>query len=202
MANDVTSFDAERSIRFDLNRGHVALLDGDRQILVPAAALAELLGEQALARRLGHTLGAGLMARVALRLRDASQSSVGEVLRAASLEAIVELLGGELAVLGLGSLYLERWGRALCFVLDPCTLDSRADEMLCGVVEGACNLVASGPVSALVVSRIADMARILVAKPATIAEVKLQVENGSSFVEILTMLAAANRSATNRRGDT
>ncbi|MBL8743829.1 MAG: hypothetical protein JNK04_22125 [Myxococcales bacterium] len=118
--------------------------------------------------------------------------NVRELMRSASLETVVELLGGELATMGLGSLRVERWGQALLFVLDPCTLDERADEMLCGIVEGALESVAARPASAIVIDRAEGSARILVASAGAVERAKEILAKGSSFVEVITALHGEN----------
>jgi len=96
----------------------------------------------------------------------------------------------------LGSLRVERWGRALLLVLDPCTLDERADEMLCGVIEGALESVAGRAASAIVVDRAGASVRLLVASRAAVARAKGLLEKGGSFVDIVTTLHTENQSAS------
>ena len=97
-------FDPTHSLEFNLDRGSVKLSGSLERVLLPADALASLLRgadndtKRDFARRLGTEAGR----RVAERL-DGS----------ASAESVVEHLGGELALMGLGSMTFERWGRAL-----------------------------------------------------------------------------------------
>lgn len=210
MANDARLFDPARSVSFDLARGQVELRDGDPQLLVPAAALSALFGGEGDPRGFGRAVGVGAVGRVAARFAASARPGLGvgrgpnvrELMRAASLETIVELLGGELATMGLGSLRVERWGQALLFVLDPCTLDERADEMLCGLVEGALESVAARPASAIVIDRADSSARILVASADAVSRAKLILARGSSFVEVITALHGDSQGASGHREHT
>ena len=208
MANEARLFDPAKSVSFDLARGQVELRDGDPQVLVPAAALSALFSGEEGPRGFGRAVGVGAVGRVAARFAANARpgggrgANVRELMRAASLETIVELLGGELATMGLGSLRVERWGQALLFVLDPCTLDERADEMLCGLVEGALESVAARPASAIVIDRADGSARVLVASADAVARAKVILARGSSFVEVITALHGENQSASAHREKT
>ena len=97
-------FDPTHSLEFNLDRGSVKLSGSIERVLLPADALAALVRgadvetRRDFARRLGTEAGR----RVAERL-DGN----------ASAEAVVEHLGGEVALMGMGSLGFERWGRML-----------------------------------------------------------------------------------------
>ncbi|NUP05154.1 MAG: hypothetical protein HOW73_03735 [Polyangiaceae bacterium] len=184
-------FDPARSVTFDLNRGHVELADGEAHVLVPVAALAAFAAGESGARALGHAIGVGAIGRVAVHIaREGDPRRAIDGIRGASLETVVELLGGELAVVGLGSLRVERWGSALLFVLDPHTLDERCDEMVCGVFEGALASVAGRDVHALVVDREGGggQLRVLVANERAIDRARRLVNVGAFFTEIISML--------------
>lgn len=199
-----TSFDPSGGVAFDVGTGRIALSDGDPYVIVPAAALAALAAGQTDARGLGRAMGIKAAGRVGRRLAGESAAgrfdkpgtippggATGDRLRQASAEAMVELLGGEIAVLGLGSLRLERWGHAMVFVLDPCALDARADALVLGVIEGALSIATDREVSAAVVDRSARSARILVGNPRAIAYAVERAQNGDFFTDILRDLHAA-----------
>jgi hypothetical protein len=210
VANDARLFDPAKSVSFDLARGQVELRDGDPQLLVPAAALSALFAGEGGPRGFGRALGVGAVGRVAARFAANARAMQGggrgpnvrAMMRSASLEMVVELLGGELATMGLGSLRVERWGQALLFVLDPCTLDERGDEMLCGLLEGALESVAARPASAIVIDRADSSVRVLVASEEAVARAKQILERGSSFVEVITALHGENQSAGAHREQT
>jgi hypothetical protein len=111
-----------------------------------------------------------------------------DLLRSASLPDVVEQLGGELALLGLGNLRAEIWGAALVIVLDPCSLDGRGDELVEGVVEGALGVATDREVSALVVERQAGVVRVVVGHGGTIAQVRPLVASGAVFTDVVRAL--------------
>jgi len=114
-------FDPTRAVTFDLSSGQVHLQDSLATVIVPASALADLCsaaGDEATAR-FGRAIGQAMGKRVAGRLGgpEASRTEV----ETSTIEGFVEHLGGEFALTGMGALSLERWGRALVFVLDRAT---------------------------------------------------------------------------------
>jgi hypothetical protein len=124
-------FDASQSVKFDIARGSVELQGAGPRLLVPPDALLDLCkhaGEEAL-RDFGRRLGTEAGRRM--------QELLGRAADTASIEGFVDHLGGNLALLGLGSLSVERWGRALVFVIEGCPLGSAGDTLLGAVLEGA-----------------------------------------------------------------
>src|SRR5216683_1463505 len=97
-------FDPSKAVTFDLARGLVQQEGAPAGLIVPAealAALARAAGPEA-SRAFGRGVGEAIGRRVASRLAAA------DGVRAAGASAVVEHLGGELALTGLGSLGLER----------------------------------------------------------------------------------------------
>jgi hypothetical protein len=131
----VPSFDCTHAVHFDLPRGAVhAKGDPEAQVLVPATALESLLRDvpAIIAERFGAALGAAVGRRVAARLTDAETASV---------EGFVTQLAGEAALAGLGSLAVERWGRALVFVVSGSPVaDSVMVPFLASAIEAACGI--------------------------------------------------------------
>ena len=100
-------FDPSRAIIFDFARGQMRDDEGSARLNLPAAALVRLC-EQAgpearkdFAQSLGSEMGRRIVAQLGQRASEAS------------LEVWAAHLGGQLALLGLGDLSIEQWGRAL-----------------------------------------------------------------------------------------
>ncbi|MEJ7729974.1 MAG: hypothetical protein WKG00_12230 [Polyangiaceae bacterium] len=112
--------------------------------------------------------------------------------RRASIEAVVEHLGGELALGGFGSLSLERWGRAMVLVVDHAPLGPAGDVLLEAILEGA--LVACTGRSARVglLHREESRARFFVGSAAAMARVQAQVRVGETWAEALVQLHDGN----------
>src|SRR5262245_38721231 len=107
-------FDPSKAVTFDLSHGLVHLEGAPSRLLVPSDALvllAKAAGPEA-AAMFGRSLGEAMGRRVASRL------AATEGVSSTPVEVVVDHLGGELALAGLGSLGLERWGRALVLVVD------------------------------------------------------------------------------------
>src|SRR5271169_5817665 len=94
----MAGFDPTHAVRFDLLRGSVVAGGDVRHVLLPCAALDDLVliaGTEA-ATTVGRALGSGIGKRIAARLGGAAG------LRSASLPDVVHELAGELATMGLG----------------------------------------------------------------------------------------------------
>jgi hypothetical protein len=190
-------FDPSRAVTFDLSSGQVHLQDSLATVIVPASALADLCstaGEEATAR-FGRAIGQAMGKRVASRL-GGPEASRAEV-EASTIEGFVEHLGGELALSGLGALSLERWGRALVFVVDR----GPTPALLVSTLFEAALEAATGRSARCV--RLMDeqgRARYLVASASAAARVQAWLSEGASWGEVLVKLHAAQQ-APQPRGD-
>jgi len=187
------SFDPSAAVRFDLDRGRILLSDDEPQLLVPASVLVSLATGAMGARDEGRVLGGTLLARIAARLQrsaegEAAPSDTLSSVREASLETVVEWLGCELALTGLGSLAVERWGRALVLDFEPCALDARADELLEGLVEAALGNLSDDDLGAVVVDRSEQHARGLVVHASLCEAVAEMRASGVGLVDIVQAL--------------
>lgn len=150
------NFDPSYALEFDFGRGQVRMANAGERLVVPSDALLALCqgaSEDAVrdfGRRLGTEAGRAMLARV------------GEAWQA-PLETVLEHLGGELALMGLGSLGLERWGHALVLSFSYSPLGQGGDLLLGSVLEGAMQRAFGRDVVAVKLMREGDQARFLVA---------------------------------------
>ncbi|MFO0612586.1 MAG: hypothetical protein U0414_08370 [Polyangiaceae bacterium] len=208
------AFNPSKAVVFDLARGAVHVggssstssssspADGrgaaPSHVLVPADLFATLVDHYAGSRTLGHTIGGDIARRAAARIGQGSgtlrpPSAEPGRLRAVSLNEVVDLVGGELALLGLGSLRIERWGDAMLFALDPCALDERADAFVEGIIEGILEVGGGRAAHAAVIDRTNDTARVLVAGAAAVERARAMALVGTPFTEIVTELQEARK---------
>lgn len=186
------SFDPTNTVTFDLARGLVRLDDNSARLLVPSSALLALAKAAppeaiaAFARAVGEPLGA----RVAARLSGA------EGLRTAPAEAVIEHLGGELALTGLGSLSLERWGRAMLLVVDQSPLSGDAVSLLAGILEGALLCATGREVRCVALQNSSQQSRFLVAGGAAATKAAEWLHAGVSWGEVLARLHAPSGGAS------
>ena len=180
------SFDPTKAVTFDLARGLVRLDDDSARLLVPATALLALVktsgpaGTEAFARALGEPLGE----RVARRL------SGSEALRASSPDVVLDHLGGELALVGLGTLSIERWGRALLLMVDRSPIVEDGDaSLLTLVLEAALHQATSRVVRCVLLSKGAQ-ARFLVVGDGAAHQARAWLDSGMSWGEVLARLHA------------
>lgn len=185
------------AVRFDLSRGQVTMSEADapgaaRRAVIPVDALVTLcqgVSGDALAnfgRRVGDEVGR----RVADRL--------GSELGSAGAQTIVDHLGGELALMGVGSLQLELWGRALVFAIDQSSvlgavsrtseLDDAGALLIAFVVEGAIARGVKRDVAVLPISRGGDEVRLLICSAAARDRVSNWLSGGCHYGEALARL--------------
>jgi hypothetical protein len=179
-------FDPSKAVTFDLTHGLVQLQGAPgapSRVLVPAEALVALAraagaeGTAAFAASLGEIMGRRVAGRLAER-------GVGE----AAVEVVVEHLGGELALSGLGSLGLERWGRAAVLVVDESPLGAPGDALLEGVLAAAVAAAAGRLVHARLLGRDGVRARFLLGNLAAVDRVGAWLAEGVPWGEAIVRL--------------
>jgi hypothetical protein len=178
----VAEFNPSGAVNFDLSAGRVQLDKASARILVPADTLLEVCqaaGDEAL-RAFGRRLGAEAGRRVAERLSDAVATVTADI--------VVDHLGGDLALVGLGSLGLERWGAALVVTLHNGPFGPAGVDLLEAVVEGALQRVFSRDVAAIALDPSGDPLRLLVASPNTGMKVRSWLNEGVSWGDALRKL--------------
>jgi len=174
-------FDPSGSLKFDLGRGHVTLDGSSDRLLVPIDGLLELCktaGEDA-TRNFGRRLGAEAGRRAASRIGQADK---------AGIEVVLEHLGGDLALIGLGSMGIERWGRALVLTFDGSPLGAAGDALLAAIVEGALQRAFGRDVGVVVLAREASRVRLFVASVAGAEKARAWLAAGTSWGDVLTRI--------------
>ncbi|MCC6900341.1 MAG: hypothetical protein IT377_15290 [Polyangiaceae bacterium] len=178
----VTRFDPSHSVKFDLGRGSVHLEGTGARVLVPADALVELCrhaGADSLTD-FGRKLGTEVGLRVTAHWGEGGLN-IG-------VEGFVEHLGGNLALLGLGSLSLERWGKALVFVVEGSPLGSAGDPLLAAVIEGALQRSLGRDTRAVILGRDDGHVRFLVIGAPGADRVRAWLAEGKSWGEAIARL--------------
>jgi hypothetical protein len=178
---DTSSFDPTRAVVFDLSRGQVTLQGRSPVLVLAAEALAQVCGrlDAAALRQFGAVLGKQAGARIRERC-----SSVG----ALTLESMVDQLGGEVSLAGLGSLAIERWGQALVVRLEGCPLGAPGQELMSAYVEAALQVAVDREVTALALERGPESFRLLLCGKAGSARVKGWLQAGGSWGDALAAL--------------
>jgi hypothetical protein len=174
-------FDPTHSLKFDLGRGRVAVDGSQARLVLPLDAVRQLCdsaGTEAL-RDFGRNLGTEVGRRVSNRLPSIKNATVQDV---------VEHLGGDLALMGLGSLSIERWGEATVFVVSDCGFGPASDQLLAAVLAGAVQRAMSRDMEAVVLSREDDRIRFLATSQSTAAKVNGWLADGMQWGEVLSTL--------------
>ena len=188
-----STFDPTEAVTFDLAYGHVHMDGAPNRVLVPSDALVELCeaaGEEATGA-LGHAIGTAMGRRVAARVAREGEDRQSAVARA-TFELVVEQLAGELALAGLGSLAVERWGKAVVFVHDQSPLGERGDALLAEILQAATLALSNQGGRIVRLERSGVRARFLLVGAASVEGVRMRLREGQSWG---TVLAKLHRSA-------
>ncbi len=175
-------FNPAQALKFDFGRGQVTLLGQGLCLLVPRQALLQLLtaaGDEA-ARSFGHELGGEIGRRIAERLGSSVQQS--------SVEVFVDQLGGELALLGLGSRAVERWGMALVLVMQGACTDKAGTALICSVVSGALQRALSRDVAVIELAQNDAELRLLVISKYAAHRVQQWLDDKVAWAEVIARL--------------
>jgi hypothetical protein len=187
----VESFDMSGALRFDLAKGRVSLATGSEravaQVVLPAEVLTSLWRHLSVeqSKDFGQSFGNVLGARVAGRL--------GGTEIAVDPEVIVEHLGGELALAGLGSLTLESWGQALVFgvvgsVAAGDGYQAAGTQWLAAVLESALIRIAGRDLAVVALPASDATARFVICNREASRELEAWLAAGCTFGEIVVRL--------------
>jgi hypothetical protein len=175
-------FNPAQALKFDFGRGLVTVQGQGPCLLVPQSALLELLSAagEAATHNFGQQLGTDIGRRVAERL--------GPNVQNASIETFVDHLGGELALLGLGSLAVERWGMALVLVVHGAAAGRAGTALLSAVVAGALQRALSRDAAIVELARADEQQRLLVVSKLAAPRVRQWLSENVAWGEVLTRL--------------
>jgi hypothetical protein len=176
---DTPRFDPSHSVEFNLARGLVKVEGGSPRLLLPADALAALIQavDSDTRKDFAHRVGSEAGRRAAERLKGDS-----------TLEVVVDHLGGELALMGLGSFGIERWGRALVVTFSHAPFGPDGDELLALVVEGALQRAFGREVGVVPIQRQHPDVRLLVLSRGVTERVRSWLAAGTSYSEVIARL--------------
>ncbi len=183
----IPRFDPTRAVVFDLAQGQLRDDEGIARLNVPVDSLlrlCEAAGPDAV-RDFGQSLGSEVGRRVLRRLGEGAQG--------ASTEAWVEHVGGDLALLGLGNLSVERWGKVL--VLAVANAPAGADTLVASVAEGILQRALARDASAVVLGRGNDTLRLAVLNRGAAELARRWQNEGASWVQLLERLHDARGEA-------
>jgi hypothetical protein len=174
-------YDPTHSLKFDLGRGRVSVDNASVRLVLPVDALKKLCetaGEDAV-HDFGFSIGTEIGRRVANRL---------PAIQLASIEDVVEHLGGEMALMGVGSLGIERWGRALVFVVTGDPFGASGEVLVASLLQGAMQRALSREVLPLFLSRDGEQVRFLATTPQAASKIQAWLANGVKWGEALAQL--------------
>jgi len=177
-------FDASKAVTFDLSRGQIQKEDESR-LLVSATALVALCqaaGPEA-TTSFGHAAGSAIGEAIARRFERAGTDTKGS-----SIESVIEHLGGELAIAGFGALSIERWGRALVFVIDRAPGSTEGDRLLAPLLASAVSKATKVEARCVRLARDGDRARFLITGPKGAEKMRDWLMSGVSWGEALVRL--------------
>jgi hypothetical protein len=186
------TFDMSGALRFDLERGRVTVGSDAPGVLLPVDALGAVCRhlDAGGVKDLGHGWGNELGRRVADRL----SSDMPRV----STAQMVDHLGGELALAGLGSLSVEFWGHALILAVSDSPLrfgdrpaagkPDAGDRLLANILEGALIRTTGRAVRIATLARVDSIVRFVACSDAAREKIEALLAEGCHYGEALARL--------------
>ena len=176
------------TLSFDLAEGLVRL-GGESRLVVPASALMALWGGASPAARrvFGRALGESIGRAAGKRLAGGNAEPI-RVMLDASPESALSELAAAWALAGLGALDMERWGRALVFVVGGSPLGGDGDELCEITLEGALSVASGKSARAVRLERVEARARFLVSNASVTSRMRAELARGTVWAEVLAEL--------------
>jgi hypothetical protein len=191
----MSTFDPAQSLRIDLARGQLTLAGSGDRLLVPMESLIDLLASSE------HdaivAFGAGIGTEVGRRVAD----RLGSAITQSSVELYLEHLGGELALLGLGSLSLERWGHALVLSLEGLKDSAALETVTIALLEAAIQRSLSRDVAVVSFGRQGAAFKMALLGHHVKDEVEGALSAGKSYGDVLSRLHQAMVATSPIRGE-
>ncbi|MDX2056009.1 MAG: hypothetical protein SFV15_26640 [Polyangiaceae bacterium] len=176
------SFDAAGALEFDLARGSLTFDGKVAALAVPTSAL------DALFKRAPADIVEGFGKRLGSQAAECVRERVGEHKLSLSLDGVTEHLGGAFALLGLGNLQMERWGKALVVNISGIPLKSAHVAIVRSALESALLHLFERTVKGVAVSQDESSVKLLVVAPDVAPKVEAWVQQGFSWGELLDKL--------------
>jgi hypothetical protein len=190
------TFDPAQALKIDLSRGQLTLLGASGRILVPADGLIDLLA--ASTPETVAAFGAGMGTEIGRRIAE----RLGSAIERATVELYLEHLGGELALAGLGSLSVERWGKALVLCVEGLRDSAALVAVVLALIGAAIQRSLSRDVAVMLLTKGDGTVRYLVAGRHVEAQVERWLASGLEYGQVLTKLHQAyGAEATGARGE-
>jgi hypothetical protein len=173
-------FDPGAFYAFDLARGAVHTRHGERVLMLSADTIGPLVstavrhGDLTSIRSLGKRVG-----------EDAARS-LGSEVKAATPEAVVTHASGVLALLGWGTLSLERWGRALVVFIEGAPQLDNDRLGLAALLGGLLTSLGGRDIACVPVN---DGSRFVVVHPSIAEAVWTWTKEGKSLSDVVARLA-------------
>jgi hypothetical protein len=183
-------FDPSLALKLDFGQGQVTLRGQGPCLVVPKGALLDLLsnaGDDATSN-FGQQLGTEIGRRMV--------ENLGSSIDTVSIESFVEHLGGEVALLGLGSLAVERWGHALVLVVDGAPAGETGVALASAVIAGALQRALSRDVAVVELMKSDSTVRLVVVSRAIGTEVRQWLSEQVPWGSVLTRLHAPRGNAS------
>lgn len=184
-----TAFNPSEAVTFDLQFGHIHLDGAPTRVMVPAEALVALCqaaGEEETAA-FGHAMGEAVGRRVGVRLAGGSQNRHGAA-REATFETVIHHLAGELALLGIGSVTAERWGKALVLIVDQSPLGQDGDALIAQILQSAIQALVDQPARVLRLHRDGVRSRFLTVSGAAAQGVQQRLDAGENWGSVIATM--------------
>lgn len=178
------AFDPTSSVVFELAEGRVRRAQGQPVVLVAATVLAELCASLNAEQRL--QLGQGLGATAAASLQAGGLNW--------TLPQLVEQLGGEISLSGLGAFSMERWGAALVVRIESCPLQGQGPVVMGAYIESALKALVGRDVNAVTIETSEAGFRLLLCGAPAAIKVQQWLAAGQSFGDVLASLQSTSAS--------